>query len=206
MDIAPPPLQPTPYVKPKTSGLAIASLIFGVIIIPFTILTGIPAIIMGHIAMSKIKKSQGAIGGRGLALAGTVLGYLSLIILPILAGIVTPLILRAQKSGERVEVMMEMRQVGVVLQEDRNPETGIYPASPGELPLLSNDYKGDWYYFAEAGSSDSVTSPVLVSPVSSMGFLILKVDGAVMMKKVHEFEAVMSQGEGAPVVISPAYK
>lgn len=59
-----------PLPAPKTSGLAIASLV--------TALTCLSpaAIICGHMALSKIKKSGGEIGGHGIALAGTIVGYI----------------------------------------------------------------------------------------------------------------------------------
>jgi hypothetical protein len=58
-------LEPT-----RTSGLALASLIFS-LIVPIGC---IPAIICGHLALRRIEK-QHAVRGRGLALAGTVIGY-----------------------------------------------------------------------------------------------------------------------------------
>ena len=56
----------------ETSGKATASLILGIlayIILPF--LAAIPAIILGHLALSEIKKSAG-LKGNGMATAGVV--------------------------------------------------------------------------------------------------------------------------------------
>ena len=65
---------PTPPLpKQKTSGLAIASLVTGVTCIAPA------AIVCGHIALSQIKASAGQLTGRGLAIAGTILGYVSLV-------------------------------------------------------------------------------------------------------------------------------
>jgi hypothetical protein len=36
------------------------------------------AIVFGHVALSQIKKSGGTQGGRGMAIAGLVLGYVSI--------------------------------------------------------------------------------------------------------------------------------
>jgi hypothetical protein len=41
--------------------------------------TGLPAIICGHISRSRIERSRGALGGRGLATSGLVMGYLSMV-------------------------------------------------------------------------------------------------------------------------------
>ena len=60
-----------------TNGLAIASLVCSCVgIIPF--LFGVPCIlgvIFGFVSRSQIKRSQGAQGGDGLALAGIIVGF-----------------------------------------------------------------------------------------------------------------------------------
>jgi Domain of unknown function (DUF4190) len=69
----PPPLPSTPPQTRTTSGLAIISLVAGVISLCGG-LTSIFAIIFGHLALSKIRRNP-AVEGRGLAVAGLVLGY-----------------------------------------------------------------------------------------------------------------------------------
>ncbi|MBA4387755.1 MAG: hypothetical protein C0404_07225 [Verrucomicrobia bacterium] len=61
-------------VQPKTCGLAVASLVLGIIgcTAPF-------AVICGHIAKSRIRKSGGTLKGSGLATVGLVLGYVTII-------------------------------------------------------------------------------------------------------------------------------
>jgi hypothetical protein len=73
------PYTPLPPTGPRTSTMAIISLIGGIAgwtVLPF--LGSIAAIICGHIAKSEIKKSAGTIGGNGMATAGLILGYLSI--------------------------------------------------------------------------------------------------------------------------------
>lgn len=67
-----------------TNGLATTSLILGIAQIIFGALTGIPAIITGHIALGQIK--QTGQNGRGFALTGLILGYVG-ILFTILAAI-----------------------------------------------------------------------------------------------------------------------
>jgi len=81
------PAGPDDHRPVQTSGLAIAALVFS-LIGPFGC---IPAIICGHLALRKIEKER-AVQGRGLALAGTIIGYtvlgLSIVLfLPVLAGV-----------------------------------------------------------------------------------------------------------------------
>jgi len=58
-------------VQNRTCGLAIASLVFALVLGPFGL---IPAAICGHMALRKIEKDA-TLGGRGMALAGLILGY-----------------------------------------------------------------------------------------------------------------------------------
>lgn len=84
----------------ENSSLAIISFVFGVVgFLSSWWLFSIPslvAIITGHIARSKIARSEGALDGDGLALAGLILGYVVLaiyllIVLVIGAGIMVAL-------------------------------------------------------------------------------------------------------------------
>src|SRR5262245_21740913 len=71
-----PPPQP-PYVvaaRPTYDGLAITSFILGVLW--FGWLGSIMAVILGHIALRNIRRTHAS--GRGLAIAGLVLGYIGL--------------------------------------------------------------------------------------------------------------------------------
>lgn len=63
----------TPQAGSRTSGLAIASFVLG--LLGLCGIGSLLAVIFGHCALSEIDKSGGAVTGRGLAVAGLVLGY-----------------------------------------------------------------------------------------------------------------------------------
>ena len=97
---AKPPPQPGPVtygqrpVGRKSSGWAVASLIFG--ILGFTccpLLGSILAIIFGAVAKSDIKRSQGTRTGSGMATAGIVMGAVVLGVIIIVAAVFIPLTL-----------------------------------------------------------------------------------------------------------------
>ena len=88
-----------PYAPaPPTNGLAIAALVCGVggfvIAVSF-----IPAIICGHLARAQIRRT-GEQGG-GLALAGLIIGYVSIALFAVLVAV---LIVIASKAGHTVGV------------------------------------------------------------------------------------------------------
>ena len=62
------------------AGSAIASLVLGILSVVFCCVTGVPAIICGHMARGKIRRSGGAFSGHGMATAGLVLGYVTSIV------------------------------------------------------------------------------------------------------------------------------
>ena len=74
----PAPGYPMPYAPAKqTNGLAVASLVAS--LVWFFWLGSIAAVVFGHVALSQIKKSNGTQSGEGMAIAGLVVGYLSLL-------------------------------------------------------------------------------------------------------------------------------
>lgn len=66
------------------SALAMASLILGILVF-CTGLTGIPAVICGHLALTRINASEGHLKGRGLAIAGLIMGYIGVVLLIVAA-------------------------------------------------------------------------------------------------------------------------
>ena len=77
----------------RTSAHAIWSLVLGILsFLCFGLFAGIPAVICGHVARSNIRKSQGALAGGGMALAGLILGYIGIVVttLGVVAAIAVP--------------------------------------------------------------------------------------------------------------------
>jgi len=111
----PPQAQPYPgqFQQQKTDGGAIASLILGIasIVLCLNIFTGIPAIITGHISYSKIKKSMGRLKGEGMALAGLILGYISLPLVLVFAAVLIPNLLRAKISANESAAASTVRTI-----------------------------------------------------------------------------------------------
>ncbi|GGY03754.1 DUF1707 and DUF4190 domain-containing protein [Streptomyces djakartensis] len=72
---APVPRTFLPVPRPQTNGKAVAAAVCGLLCVPTMGLTGIPAVVLGHVARAEIR-SRGELGD-GLALTGLVLGWLS---------------------------------------------------------------------------------------------------------------------------------
>lgn len=68
---------------PSTNGFAIASLVLGIVWLWF--LGSVLAVIFGAIAIAQINRSQGAQTGKGMAVAGVVLGIIGVVLACVLA-------------------------------------------------------------------------------------------------------------------------
>ena len=69
-------------MHPTTSGLAITSLVCGIVgLVTCMVFVGIPAVICGHMALSQIANSPTPMVGRGMAFAGLVCGYIGVLIM-----------------------------------------------------------------------------------------------------------------------------
>lgn len=110
-----PAQQPMYRGEQQTDGKATGSLILGILsLLCFSFLAGIPAIILGHISRKNIRQSMGRLKGDGMALAGLIMGYISIAFIPvtlIIAAIVIPNLLRAKLAANDSAAAAVMRTI-----------------------------------------------------------------------------------------------
>ncbi|MEO6846530.1 MAG: DUF4190 domain-containing protein [Chthoniobacterales bacterium] len=118
-----------PQTEQKTSGLAITSLILGILSVTCCgLFTGVAAIICGHIAHSKIGRSAGELKGKRLAIAGFVLGYVSIVITIILTAIMLPGMSGAVQKGKQALQLGYAQQIAIAMRKGGHE---IMPADSG---------------------------------------------------------------------------
>jgi hypothetical protein len=93
-----------------------------------SILTGIPAIITGHIAHGRARKLPEQYGGGSFAIAGFVLGYVSLVFIPILAGLMLPALAKAKDRAQQINCVNNMKQIGLAARMWSNDHNGKFPS------------------------------------------------------------------------------
>ncbi len=170
-----------------TAGSAIASMVLGILSLVTCFVTGVPAIICGHLARGKIRRSGGVYSGDGLAVAGMILGYVTstlavLWIGLLLAGVNVPPSQMMQGWGRERQVRGEGHELALALKHYASAHAGRYPANLGLLVQehlvdqarlgqlqkteLGDSWKGPpgWQYMAAgAEDSDAGSAPLLIS-------------------------------------------
>ena len=162
-----------------SSGLALSSLICGIISLPTLGLTSIPAVITGHMALSRIRKSLGALEGKGLAIGGLVTGYLGLglFLLIVLAMMAVPIFGSMQHKASQAKAMNNARQLVLGMKQYASDHDGSLPPSLEalydekiledrrllEYPIskTSPDHGQGWEYCG-AGMKDASDGKVIV--------------------------------------------
>ncbi len=158
----PPPLPPEPfpegeaYSNPypgpgaKTSGMAMTSMILGIVgVVTTCLLVGVVlcvvALILGIISLVAINKEPGRLGGKGYSIAGIVLGACGFVLLPLMVAILLPSLGRAKEMANRGTCSANLRQIGQSM--------AIYGTENGDvLPVVP---------YAEYGPANGGTMPGL---------------------------------------------
>ena len=130
LTLAPAPGRP---VQPETSGKAIASLILGFFSLLFP--AAILAVVFGHLSYSEIKRSAGRLKGKGMAIAGLILGYCGIALIPflIIAAIAIPNLLRSRIAANQASAVGSLRTVNTAAITYASTYNQGYPTSLAAL-------------------------------------------------------------------------
>ena len=134
----------------QSCGLATWSLVLGIAAIVLCIvcvgpLFGIPAVICGHIALSRIKRSNGAMKGHGSAIGGLVTGYISIALIPVIglmSAIAIPNFVHARKTAQMNACVNNLRLIDSAKQQwqlEKGKEATATPVAADLLPYISGD-------------------------------------------------------------------
>lgn len=120
-------------VPAKTSGMAITSLVLGILGIVtcgITLILSAPiGLILGLVAMNKIGKSQGQLKGKGLALAGVITSAATFLLIPIFAAMLLPALAQAKQKAQAVNCMNNEKQLALGMLMFTSDHTNHFPVA-----------------------------------------------------------------------------
>ncbi len=182
-----------PNPTPRTSALAIVSLILGILSLILSVLTALPGLICSIIALVRIGRSNGALGGKGLAIAGLITNIsFSIIGIGIMAAMLAGPLMNARSSALHVASMNNMAQIGKACFQYASPS--FYDETPASLDnlfqagLLDNEkvvtnpltQQKDYIFLPYAKDAPGNQISLVENPGSSdKGLNVLYVDGHV---------------------------
>jgi prepilin-type processing-associated H-X9-DG protein len=159
-DVPPVPGSPAEKTPAKTSGLAVWSLVLGIAGIALCLgpLTGIPALIMGIIALKNIRSSGGRQTGEGMAMGGVITGGISFVMIAVMAmmaGMLLPALARAREEARKAVCKSNLENIGLCVMmysqdNDNKP--------PEKLSQLYPEYATDLGLFMCPSSDKTITS------------------------------------------------
>jgi hypothetical protein len=115
--------------------MAITSLVLGCASFMCYIFTGLPAVILGVLALRKINRSGGQLKGDGLAIGGIVTGGVStFLMLPIMVALLLPAVQAAREAARRNMSMNNMKQIVLALLNYHDQHKVFPAAGGGDVP------------------------------------------------------------------------
>jgi len=152
----PPPLPATtPAIAPKTSGLAVTSLVLGVLGVFTCGLTALFGLILGIIAMVKVRNSGGKLGGNGLALAGVIVSAVFLFMIPIFAAMLLPALAAAKQKAQDINCVNNEKQLALAVRIYSGDHNNQFPPAATWCDAIKMSVGSEKVFKCPAASSGS---------------------------------------------------
>ncbi len=129
-------------LAPSGGGLATASMVLGFFSILGSFLTGIPAIICGHMALSRMSRPGADPRGRGRAITGLIFGYfftVAVFFIAVLAALAVPTFMKIQDRANMTKAFSNAKQVVTYMKMYAADNNGNYMDSAPSKPSSSNE-------------------------------------------------------------------
>jgi hypothetical protein len=153
---------------PPTCGLAIASLVCGILGLCTVGITSIVGLVLGILALMKISKSEGRLGGNGLAIAGVSVSGALLLLLPVQAAMLLPALARAKSKAQTINCINNLKQLDIALRIYATDNAGKLPAGNKWCDAISREVGAAQVFRCPADGSDRRSSYAFNAKLSGL--------------------------------------
>ena len=144
----------TPAPAAKTSGLAITSMVLGILSFCTFLLTAPLAFILGIVSLVLISKSKGQLKGTGFAVAGIVTPIVALPFIAIMMGIMMPALARVRMISYRMVCGTNLAGLGKAINLYADDNNDTFPLRDQWCDLLIKNEDVDPNQFRCRGASE----------------------------------------------------
>ena len=113
--------------KAKTSGMAIASLVCGILGIFTCGILALVGLILGIVALVKINNSQGRLSGKGMAIGGLIVSGAFILMLPIFAAMFLPALAKAKARAQTIQCLNNVKQLDLAVRIYVSDNSDTFP-------------------------------------------------------------------------------
>jgi prepilin-type processing-associated H-X9-DG protein len=194
----PPPMPiaaPRPSAGGKMSALAVTSLVLGILGLFTCGTTALFGLIFGIIALVKTSRSGGGLRGWGLALAGTILSGIFLLMMPIFAAMLLPALAAAHAKAAQINCMNNEKQLALAVRMYSDAHSNHLPPAATWCDAIKPTVGADQFFRCPADNGTPVCSYAFNAKLDGMAA------GAVNPQTVMIFEADAGwNGHGGPEI------
>ena len=132
--LIPPPLPPSPGSpplgpasrRPRTHGLAVSSLVLGILGLCSGGITAVVGLVLGIIALIRIRRAPDQFRGKGLAIAGICVSTVFVLVLPAL---LLPALVKVRAKDTASQCVKQAREIGLAIRLYADENNGVSPAA-----------------------------------------------------------------------------
>jgi prepilin-type processing-associated H-X9-DG protein len=146
-----------PMAEPRTSGMAIASLVLGIVGFCVPCISALVGLILGIVALVSINKSNGRLKGTGLAVSGIVVSAITMLIVPVMLAILMPALAKVKTLSYQMLCGTNLKGIANAMAVYADDNKGRFPTGSKwcDLLITNTGVQRQLFVCKASGSTDS---------------------------------------------------